>query len=821
MGDIERTAIAAAYQLAEPSMIGVLMGRSRGGTVELLRHEYELPRRLTDAVIASGDQELQVALASNHSGAAGMRKAHLRLARLGDPEVGRALYKAQWWADSSDEIRAAVLAGADPADPAWRSPGGLVDEVLDASGRNVRLPALRAPFPELVACALHQHGEILPPSMVVAACRAVLVHGGRDSLSALADLVPDWNELGHPGLAALLRRAVADPDPAAVLHGEPSATDEIMYLARTHAGWRLPQGVPVAWDEVCAEHRRRPFSPDAIMALNRFPGCPQDLAVAGFRADPAGTMARGGGPLPPSVLIEPDLALDPYLASYRLSQALRGGFAEGWLSAGWMLAEVRPAALALECLPEVTTADEGVRKAVGELVAPLGADPAAWIALYRLVGRFQGPAEALVAAACAEAERGAAASWPRPLAAAFPSREPESARRIFQVLLEHAEQHVQEALVPYLDGRAIQHLLVFGHPSRRVRDRITAVHGRPSQIGHASRWDLPAEAVEELLDLDDPEVNAKLYIYGAIAQQERMRILAGRGRRGDSVPVAPGLLDDLLEVKAAHRRDWLTAGHLSGDPRVLRVTLSRCRLHTEGGRLRTLIRLWERHGPQEVESFLDEQRFPGRSNPKHPLPATTHKTVRQALAAPDGLAVLRSRLAAEEAPERLVALLRKAAAGSVADRVRHLVAEGTVLPWPQLTQAHTAEPFSASLLAALGAVRDCPRILLLAALRAQVLQPRAEGMDWLSQALDDGRLTTADVLQHARPAPTVLAFLTATDINYRPAVPRWRPPHREAAELLREHLGADPEAWAAALHLLPGFTGSLPELLATTAAAGA
>ncbi|MEV8533888.1 hypothetical protein [Streptomyces sp. NPDC051211] len=77
-------------------------------------------------------------------------------------------------------------------------------------------------------------------------------------------------------------------------------------------------------------------------------------------------------------------------------------------------------------------------------------------------------------------------------------------------------------------------MLVFGTPapSPRLRERIVAVHGRSAQLGNASRWDLPPETVEELLDLDDPEINEKLYVYGAIAWKERARILAGRGRRG-------------------------------------------------------------------------------------------------------------------------------------------------------------------------------------------------------------------------------------------------------------------------------------------------
>ncbi len=809
---MEDAAVAAAYRFAGPAATGGLIGALRAGTLDLLRREYELPARLTDAVIASGDQELKVALAANLSGTPRMVAVHLRLARLGDPVVGKTLYKAGRPADGSAEIRAAVLAAADPADPRWEAPGGLVDDVIGRTSRQVVQPGLRAPFPAMVARALHRLGPKLPPSMVLGACRAILEHGGRGELEALAELLPEWDELGHPGLAALVGDAADAPDPAAVLAGEVTATDEAVHRARTYGGWGFACDGPVDWDQVAAEHHRLPLSADAVMALNRLPGCPRDLVMAGYRADPAGTLIRSRGPLPPELILDPAAGL----ADWHLRGVLTRGLVGGRLTADWVAAEVRPAEVALISLIEAGQSDGRLRADLARLVAPLR-DPAGWLFLYRTVSRFGGTLGELIASAAAEGGSAAGLTWPRAIGAAFPSREPDGARRLFHALLERAEPEVQEAVVPYLDGRAVQHLLVFGNPSRRVRDHVAAVHGRSARIAHASRWDLPPEIVSELLDLDDPEVNAKLYIYGAIAWDERVRILAGRGRDGGAVPVHPGLLDDLLEVKAAHRRDWLTAGHLSGDPAVLRVTLSRCRLYTEGGRLRVLIRLWGRHGPREVRSFLDETEFPGRTKSTHPFPAGTRKAVRQALDAADGLAALRARLAAEEDPARLVALLRRTAAGAVADLVRHLAAEGAAVPWPELSRAHTAEPLGADLLAALSAAPDCPPALLVEALRAGPLQPRAEGMDWLTQALDDGRLTTGDVFHHAWPAPAVLAFLTATDINRRPARPRWQPPFREVLALTRDALGPGPEAWAALVRLLPGSTGSLPELIRAAA----
>ncbi|MEV8533889.1 hypothetical protein [Streptomyces sp. NPDC051211] len=184
-----------------------------------------------------------------------------------------------------------------------------------------------------------------------------------------------------------------------------------------------------------------------------------------------------------------------------------------------------------------------------------------------------------------------------------------------------------------------------------------------------------------------------------------------------------------------------------------------------------LIRLWERHGPEAVQALMEEQQFPGRSSgAKHPLPAVTHKTVRQALAAADGLALLRARLTAEEDPGRLVSLLRRTAANSVAERVRHLADEGTTLPWPQLLQAHTAEPLSADLLCTLALQADCPRPLLLEALGAKPLHRNADGMEWLLPALNDGRLPAVDVLRRCRPAPRS----SRSSSTHTPAAPKRR-----------------------------------------------
>ncbi|MFE7099914.1 hypothetical protein [Streptomyces erythrochromogenes] len=819
MGINESSAVAAVYRLADQQTAADLVQSLRDETLALLTGGYRRPRRLAEAVLASGDRELQTALARN--AALCTPRQRLRLAGLGVPEIGRALYVTERWTRTGgrDEVRIAVLTAADPADPAWRAPGGLVAMLLGETGSTDLAAAIHAPFPELALHALRHCGRDLPLPMLLRAARTLHARGGPERLTALAALVEEEHGLGHPGLAPLLRRA-ADPGPgrgpgsaASLLAGDPSPTDELLYAVRMHGGGEWAAHVPPDWDLVRSEHERRPFSADALTHLNRWPGCPPDLAVEGLRGNPRTALLQGTGPLPLSALTGPEA--EP--ARTYVPRVLRRGLREGWLAAERLFTEVTPAADAIGCLPK---GDELVGKAVRELTAPLGSDPAAWLAVYRRINRFEGTATALVAAARADAgRRGPAPSWPRPTGAAFPCREPEGARALFQRLFEYAEEAVQEALVPHLDVRAVQHLLVFGTPSPLLRERITAVHGRAAQVAHASRWDLPAATVEELLDLDDPEVNEKLYLYGAIAREERERILAGRGRGGGPVPVTDGLLDALTRIDLRHHRSWVGAGLLSGDPRVLRVVLGRIRTRTEAGRLRVLIRLWERHGPEAVRSLMAEEEFPGRAaGAGHPLPAATHKNAAQALASPDGLALLRTRLAAEEDPVRLIAVLRRAAAGTVAERARHLAQEGTALPWPELAGAHTADPLPVHLLRALARQPDCPRPLLLAALGAGPVH-RGDDGPWLVPAIEEGRLTPADILRRCGPAAEAVALLAGVHNHWPATEDPWSyRVYREARTLTRSHLGTSPEAWTRAVGLLPAFPGALPALLAAAAA---
>ncbi|MGW1373577.1 hypothetical protein ACWD6P_04765 [Streptomyces sp. NPDC002446] len=810
----EHTPLALAFRLADPSLSGALLARLRHEALPLLRRAPELPAHTVEAIVAAGDRELRTALARNREPGGCSRAARLRLAASGDPQIGHALYRTGY-ALQDPGLQAAVLAAADPAEPDWSAPGGLVETLLGLTEPRsttpplpLLAPALKGPFPHVVAAALPVLAPYLPLTAVLEACGSLLAHAGAQALTELAGKVED---ACHPGLAELLREAAAAPDPAAVLHdrqtpgewADPAALDVLLRLrqGRTEDDDRMPVHIRLDWDAVRGEHRRRQFSEGALAALSQWPDCPEDLVLEAFRTDPWKTAAKAAR-LP----IE---ALAGGAADGRRFDAAsfaRRGIEEWAWPVERVLAEVGPAR---SLLAELPYDQEPVRAAVTQLLAPLGTDHTAWLTLYKRLPRFQGSAAALIANVCASGSR-RTTTWPRPQDVTFSAVEPTEPRAVFLRLLGCVAEEVQLALVPHLDRRMLQQLLVFGSPTQRVQDEAVAVHGpvmAEAQIAGSGLWD----RVPALLDRDDPRVNARLFETVWLTREQRARILAGVGRDGTRVPLDDRIPALLKECHLGENREWITAGIASGDPEVVDIVLARIRLYTEAGRLRVVIALWERQGPDAVREILRPARFTGH---KHPWPQRTQHVVHQALDAPEGLKDLRVRLAAEEEPAHVAAYLRNGTADTVGirtERIRNVVQEGGELPWAELVRANADTPLPDGLLAALTERSDCPRELYLELLRRTALLD--ELRPWgLRSPLREGTITTADLLRHLPVAEDLLYF--ATD-----APPEaWARGLVEARKLTRQHLGTDVEAWAVALRLLPGFQGTLPELLATAAA---
>ncbi|GCD96017.1 hypothetical protein [Embleya hyalina] len=840
---VRRAALYAAHRLAPAATAAELLVRLRIETLQALTAEHIAPPpELIETVLASGDRDLLVRLAGNRHLD---EEAAVRMARRGDPAVGHALLTCR---DHGERVRVAVWADADPASADWHTE--VVTPLLEHTSPWLLRSALYAPFPELVRHAVRHLAPYLPSWIVVdrvlniclARLRPV---DARAELEACAELFHDEDHASHhPEPAAVFREAAAAHEPAAVLraararlggHPRPRA-DHDAWLLGLRFGDRVeapPGGVD--WAAVLREDARLPYAIGPRIELTRHEGCPETLVFAAVRAGLDTSYAGRLRSVRPTAALPSDVLDDD-----PPTDLLVWGIDNDRLVLDEVLRVVTPASEVLAALhrlcprpadsvPDDEDDDGSTRyrgpvpaalaPALARLIEPLGDDPEAWISLHHLVARFPGTCHELVAAAAAHADderaKGAPVTWPRGLAARFPPDAPKGARAHLYALLNAAPEHVQCAVIPALDLRAVQHLTVYYPLSAKVRAHTYAVRGIEAAVANAAHWEMPADVVDGLLDLDDPEVNASLYDFGGIAQHERVRICAGRPRGGGSgrIPISPALGDLLARTSAATRRNWLLAALDSGDPMLVRAMLGRTRLNTEVGRLRVAVGLWERHGPDAVASLLDETRYPGRRpGAKHPFPATTHRTLRTALAAPPeaGLASVREILAAARTPDAAAGYILRA--GRSDERLEHFEAEyGITVPWDLLIAADDRQPLSEDLSAALATHPDCPRRLLTAYLARIDFPLGVHEPDWLPSALDDGRLVPADLLTLAAPAGNALAHLGGTDL-----------PFTEDLTRLVAETDFDParaEHWTVAIRLFPEFTGTLPELLATTASA--
>ncbi|MFI6586886.1 hypothetical protein [Embleya sp. NPDC050493] len=841
---VSRIALYAAYRLAPEETAAKLPERLKTETLRALDATYEPPpRALSEAVLASGDRDLLARYAANDHLDEDVAR---ELARRGDPVVGYALLTTR---GRDDRTRAAVWASADPADPAWRTE--VADRFIDGQmPEDLLRSALWAPFPEVVRNAVCRLAPYLPPWLVVDCALRILTAldpaAGRDELVSLAGDLPESDDgPGHYGPSTALRAAAEAADPVSALRdlrtdlgGRPQPRpDHDAWLVGLRFGAKNGAPGDVDWDTVRAEEARDPYSARAKIELARHPGCPPEIMAAAVRDGIHTSGACRLGPVPLSAALPPETPGD-------LAALLVHGIGAGWYAIDHVLDIAAPAGEVLHALHRLSPRRAGtdtdavdagsgpyrgplppaLAPAVSRLVAPLGDDPEAWVCLYKLVARFRGTCRELVAAAVeqASAQRatGSPATWTKPLEAKFPAEAPEGGRTRLYVLLAAAPEPVQRAVIPALDPRAIQHLTVYYPLSAAVRAHLYTVGGTPVALANAAHWEMPADVVHGLLDLDDPEVNAHLYDFGAIAQEERVRICAGRPRDGSDrvVAISPALVDLLARTSPATRRNWLLAALDSGDPALVRAMLGRTRLHTDAGRIRAAIGLWRRHGPDAVAALLIETEFPGRRPAaKHPFPPATHTLLRRAQASPEtGQALLRDALAAARTPDAVTRYLLR---GGAAERLEHVEAEyGIDLPWDHLVAVDRETPLPPRLLEALVERADCPRPLLAAFLSRTPLPSRMLDVEWVNAALDDGRLHTEDLIRVGTPASSVVPFLTRPIAAGTPAADAG-PSARTQVLAIMADLGfdrADPEHWAVALHLLPEFTATVPELLSVT-----
>ncbi|MFI1581333.1 hypothetical protein [Embleya sp. NPDC020630] len=782
------TAALVALRNVGRGQSGALLRRLGGSGLLALRRARSLPRALIEAVFETDDTDLLRALAANP----GLdHDTLLRLARLGHPALARTLYRPTNPERHTVVLRRAVLAAADPADTDWRAPHGFVPWLLTQHHERLLEPALWAPFGELVAHALLALGPDLPPAVVADRHRAL-----RDLLdeSAFARFRRAAGDLDHGDLLDRL------DDPAAAEGRQLSSAAHLLLLRIRRAKGPVP--VPPDWSAAREEHLRKPFPSSVTAVLARWADCPDEIVRDGGRSARPTLRARAFRLPAPAPGRDRDHDLDH--DEWEWTPLLRRGLRRGRFTASALLTEAGPAVAVLLALPDD---DPAVHAAVHELLAPLGTDADAWSTVLAELPRFPGTPAALVATA---------------LAGSAPNRahtRPSGGDPARNLLFRCASSAQQHTLVSLLDPPALRPLLAAAPPDRALRERLRAVHGPAANLILAGMAEQLPDTVAELLDLDDPAVNALLFRRAELDDAAVTRLLSGVDRTGrpGTVPLASALLGCLERDEGPNRRRAVDVAPASDDPRVARIVLHRRALYTDAGRLRALLDRWRDAGPDGVRALIDEATRHGLEDSRNPFPAETVKLVRAALDDVDGPALLRARLAEVTTPAAIVTALRGPA--HAADVV---LAESGPPPWDTLIETLTRDSWPDQVRDAVVAHPDCPRELLLARL-AFVSDHPHDVHTWVRAALDRGALTVEDIVRTCRPAHVAFDLLAGSAIIEDPTAPRpaldpWRLPDELRPRRLRARLGTAPEAWTVAVRLLPDFSGTLIELLDTAAA---
>ncbi|MDI2129600.1 hypothetical protein [Yinghuangia seranimata] len=390
-------------------------------------------------------------------------------------------------------VRALVDEVAEPDDPFWDP---LVEAMCEHAKEGDPFAMARGPFPKVTLETAIERCAQLPVELAMDLCVEVARRCGRAGLRELTDAA-----LGSRWLHEQVAAAVGEAEPVAYLlarrradrWGDPDAAAQYVRAVSDRGPAEPPDDLPpIDWGlirhEIAREEDWEHHYPD-LTWFTAWEDCPADLRDRAFSDDPALAARRCRRP-PVEVLAHPALVGRPAA----LTELLRRCIREGWFTVDRLTAEGPGVATLLAALPRE---EPSVRDALTGLAASFGTDPTAWVTLYATLGTFTGPAVALPHAV-ARAEP--VVVWPDPEPAAFPLTAPEGARAAFVALLAHASEETRLAVVPHLDQRAAQHLLVCEDPAPRVRAALLDAH-----CSAASSADVHALVKELAYDTESSE----------------------------------------------------------------------------------------------------------------------------------------------------------------------------------------------------------------------------------------------------------------------------------------------------------------------------
>ncbi|GAA3734122.1 hypothetical protein GCM10022225_15580 [Plantactinospora mayteni] len=829
---MNKTAVAALLGAADPVLVGRLMARSAGARTAL--DADLLPTALVDAVMASDDMVLRRALAGNRIFLRDHRERAVELARTGgDPLTGTALLLNE---ETDDEIRTAVWQAADPTDPGWRAPGGLVALLVNRDWRRQQ-PLWhcvgRSPFPEIDAAFLrHVLGGW---RLQLAALENLWRHHGRAEVRTVFAQAAQR----HPLVAELVDAALAEPETGTDDHlalrrqveplREPQWSVRMLRLVEERHGQELADDQRIDWPAVLAEHRRQPFSYSVLAQLVRREECPDEFLVGIL--DRKLAVPAGRDLLAPLAKHERGVSL-AVLAAFvqapreggdadaRFASVVRASLEQGTVTVDDVLTILTPMSTLCGILHK---GDGMLNEAVGARVeGTLGSDPGAWRALWKLLPRWKEPLAPLLAAAVENAGR--TAEWVSPKTAPYPSPEQFMAapkmtvpRTALYALLNACPARIRLDVLPVLDELAQFDLLSRLRFAPEVFDGVLNRGDRPLLRLLAANRHLTDEQRARLLALGDPDVHAQLYFRVSDPRKREIAIGVRRfGTVGDGDPMFadpdPVRLGNVLRFfYFDSKRQWATLSPAleSGQVDVAIALLKAIRIPSGLLQLRMLLAVARRDGVPAARELLaadlSDRKYKGAAWEKD-----AHQAAQTALAttAADGDAVAVGRLAdivvEWSGPERWIARLREVSSQAAAGIEAKLDAERHTVDWALLVREHERSTFPPDVLTYLEKLPGCPP-----------LPQRTDG-GWLerwrdhSAALAAGETTLDNILAAAQPARDVLWIGERNGWWQRPD----NPLPRLCADLLRTDL----DAWQLVVTLLDDFPDTLPELLRTAAA---
>ncbi|MEO3817115.1 hypothetical protein [Plantactinospora sp. B24E8] len=825
------TAVQVLLECCGPQLLPDVLTRRRQVVEEVLRQGPVLGPALVRAVLDSGDEALRLALAGNRGFPAAHPEAAAELAATATPPVAVALLR-----HADEALRAELLAGADPADPWWRRPGGFVPTLVDRARYEWELVtdlAGRTPFEEIDHVFLSQDRprtvwrelEVLAQVWRRAGRDAVVGHTGLDPL--VAETLTEALD-AEDGLPAL-ERATAELRTAA------GTVRLLRAVGRSTAD--LDPDQPVDWPAVLAAHAEQPYRTLAAKALAGRADCPEELRVDFVHRFGVHVLDWFPGPvgLPVMRACAQELANGSAVVTGTrlLGEKVAAALEQGTVTAAQVVEELAP----VGCLPGVAVVAAPVRTAVGDLVgATVGTDQGAWRALWKHLSGWPGNLPELLAAAVAAA--GTVTRWAHARPAPAPGGKPPSwtpVRRAMRDLLLCCPPEVVLAVLPVLDGRAAYDLLHRGAVGPDLVAALVEADNLTCLRLLAGNRELPAESIHPLFAFDDTEINAGLYQSPHATPALRRRILAGLrhdedwpgGPDRERLPIGDQLRAHLREpVERRFMLPWIESGLTE-----LAVELMlRTRVPTALLQLRLLLAVARREGVPAARALLEVD-LTRRAYQGHPWLVAVRKAAVRALADPDEATAVRAVQALvdrESTPDKWLDRLRRADPRQ--GDLYILDAEQHVTDWTLLLAEHRREPFPYEVLGHLGRLPGCPAELL-AELAAgppsaddpggPVAVPRTpDGTvdwtgwpEWATRAVTAGTVPLAELAANATPVGALLR--AGGDARWWPAT------DDPVTMMCREVLGENLDAWLLALDLVDNFPGTLPELVTTSRAATA